>query len=64
MHNFEPIGAKVKFAPLIYYKNYNNKPLKNMFTVYDDEAYGQNVKVQFLLHAFTLLMDLNGVTKQ
>jgi len=64
MHNFEPIGAEVEFDPLIYYKNYNNKPLKNMFTVYDVEAFRQNVKVQLLLHAFTLLMDLNGVTKQ
>ena len=47
MNTFEPIGAKVKFAPLFCYKSYNNKPYENMLTIYDDESYGQRDRAHF-----------------
>ena len=47
MYNFEPICTEAKFAPLIYYKNYNNKYYKNMFTIYDYETYRQKDRAKF-----------------
>jgi len=37
MNTFGPIRAKVKFTPKFYYKNYNNKTYKILFTIYDDK---------------------------
>jgi len=63
MNNFEPIGAKVTFAPLIYYKITIISLIK-MFTIYDDETYGQKGKAHICCTLSLCWWALNGVTKQ
>jgi hypothetical protein len=47
MNHFEPIRTKAKFTQLYYYKNYNNNPYKNIFTIFDDETWGQKNRAHF-----------------